>query len=303
MGKIKIVTDSTCDLSVAELEAAGVELVPVMINFEDGSYRELLDLSIEEFYRKMAAQEKLPTTAQPLPGDTLAAFQRLTEEGYQVISYHISSKLSGSVRTAERIARDFPAGQVTVVDSQSVSLGLGCMVETAAKARAKGLSKEEILKITDYISRHIVIYFVVDTLENLQKGGRIGKATAFLGGMLNIRPLLSLREGMVCPVERIRGKSRAVERMCQLIRREMTAHAGPGQLYLGHCGARKELESYLPEMLAALGVSREETKIKDIGAAIGTHAGAGLLAVAYMPCTDNILPVLRDEESGAGKEA
>lgn len=292
MGKIKIVTDSTCDLSVEELAAAGVELVPVMINFEDGSYRELLDLSTEDFYAKMAAQEKLPTTAQPLPGDTLAAFKALLEEGDEVISYHISSQLSGSVRTAELIAKEIAPDRITVVDSMNVSLGLGCMVETAAKAQAKGLSREEILRITDYITKNIKIYFVVDTLDNLQKGGRIGKATAFLGGMLNIRPLLAIKDGMVCPVERIRGKGRAVERMVELIRREMDAHSGPGKIYLGHCGARAELERYLPDILDKLGVSREEVHIKDMGAAIGTHAGAGLLAVAYMPWPEFILPVL-----------
>ena len=139
MGKIKIVTDSTCDLSVAELQAAGVELVPVMINFEDGSYRELLDLTTEDFYIKMAAQDKLPTTAQPLPGDTLAAFSALVEEGYDVISYHISSRLSGSARTAELIAKVFPPGRVTVVDSMNVSLGLACMVERRPRRRKRAL--------------------------------------------------------------------------------------------------------------------------------------------------------------------
>ncbi|MDR1194672.1 MAG: DegV family protein [Peptococcaceae bacterium] len=292
LAQVRIMTDSTCDLTLAEIAALDLRLVPVVINFEDGSYRELVDITIPEFYRKMAAQEALPTTAQPAPGETLAAFTELTAAGDEVISYHISGALSGSVNTAVSIAQRFPPGRVTVVDSRTTSIGLCCMVEAAARAAAAGCGRDEILSMTDYIRDNLLVYFVVDNLEAMRKGGRIGRATAFLGGMLHIRPLLMVQDGVVSPVERIRGKSQSVRRMIEIVGGAKAAHDGPYWISAGHCDAAAELDEYMPEIAAGLGLRAEQIPKRAVGAAIGAHAGAGLLALAYLPWPPFILSML-----------
>lgn len=284
MGKIRIVTDSTGDLTLEEIESLQIGFLPDIINFDNGSFRELLDLSVAQFYTNMQASENLPTTAQPSPGDMQQLFADLVSQGYEVMAFFISSKLSGTMQTAKLVAGQFPPGSVTVVESCSVCLSLGFMVKMAAKAAAAGRTKQEILQLTDYITENFKFYFVVDSLENLRKGGRIGKASAFLGTMLNIRPLLEIKDGMVCPVEKIRGKGKAIEAMTELVYKDISQYPpGTFRVILGYTGSDEELRKYKAGILQRLGLAETEVSIVAIGAAVGTHAGADALAICYLP--------------------
>lgn len=284
MGHIRIVTDSTGDLSLAELHQYKISLLPVMISFGQQTYQELIDLSPAQFYQAMNAAPELPMTSQPSPGKIQEVFASLTEGGDEVMAYFISGELSGSAQTARMLAGAFPEGRITVVDSRSVSIGLGFMVKMAAIAAAKGWSGKQILDMTNYISENMKIYFVVDHLDNLRKGGRIGRAAAFLGTMLNIRPLLEIKDGIVCPVERIRGKGKAVEHMVRLVKKTINQNPDTAyKLFLGHGDALEELESYKPRILTQLAAAGQDVPVVEIGAAVGTHTGSGLLALACLP--------------------
>ena len=287
MGKIRIVTDSTGDLTLNELKQNQIELLPDIINFEHGSYRELEELSVAQFYQYLSEAQTLPTTAMPSPGDMQEKFKAILSQGDDIMAYFISREMSGTMHAAQIVAKSFEHDRITIVESGSVSLSLGFMVRMAAKAATQGRSRAEILSLTDYIKNNFKFYFVVDSLESLRKGGRIGKATAFLGTMLNIRPLLEIKDGMVCPVERIRGKSKAVDAMVSLVDQHIKEQASTNyKVILGYTGFYDDFASYKADILEKLQLTEAEVSIVAIGAAVGTHAGANAIALGFMPWPD-----------------
>lgn len=283
MRPIAIVTDSTGDLSLEEIQALNIGFLPDLITFTDGTFRELTEMTVETFYSRMGQMSQLPKTAQPSLGEMKILFDDLITKGYDVIVYFISKKLSGTAASAELLAATYPPGAVTVFDTQSACLGLGCMVRAAARAAAAGADKSTIMALSAYIRDHFKLYFVVDNLEHLQKGGRIGKASGYLGSLLNICPILEIREGEVQPVEKVRGKQKAIDRMLKRVV-ESAKVAGPGetQYYLGYTGSQKELDKYREKILEGIGRKPEEVPLIPIGAAVGTHVGAGAVCLSCL---------------------
>ncbi|HHZ16633.1 MAG TPA: DegV family protein [Peptococcaceae bacterium] len=278
MGRIRIATDSTADLPAALVKEYDIAVIPLKIIFGEEAYRENIDITTQEFYEKLAKAEKLPATSQPSPGEFQEFYEELTKDGSAVISIHISSLMSGTCQSANIAKAALADKDITVVDSRQVSAALGMVVITAAKAAKAGKGKEEILKIVQTMMEHVRAYFVVDTLENLEKGGRIGKATAFLGGMLNIKPVLTINDGLIGPFEKIRGKGKALERLVEVAKEYAAVH-GNVRCIIAHADVLEEAIKVHERISSE--VQCTEIILGEVGAVVGTHAGAGTVAVFF----------------------
>lgn len=274
---VRIITDSTCDLSPQRQETLGIEVAPLAVHFGADTYRDGIDLSNGDFYARLRVAETLPTTSQVNPEDFAARFRGHVENGDQVVGIFISSLLSGTCQSAS-IARSLvDEDQIFVVDSGTVTFALGLLVERAAVLRDQGMGAGEIADEVEKLSKRLRFYAVVETLKYLKMGGRISAATAVVGGMLGITPILNIRDGVVEAAGKSRGRKAAYQWMEKRIAAEPVDESLP--VAFGHSDApavMAECEAYFLERNHHLDV-RES----DIGAVVGTHAGPGCAGIAY----------------------
>lgn len=273
---VRIVTDSTADISPEVAEALGITVVPLTVFFEDEEYLDNIDLDNASFYKKLQASKVLPRTSQPAPAKFQAAYIRLMEEGADgILSVHLSSKLSGTYQSA-RTARDTLTEEerkvpIEVVDSESISAGMFLGLQKAAEEAREGLGLEEIKQhIEDQFAR-TRIFAALDTLEYVHRGGRIGGARAFLGNMLSVKPIVSLKEGAVIAVEQPRTRSKAFTRLVQL-----ALDSGPIE-QLAIAESNEEVGAQLAETAKA--AYKGEVARYKLGAVLGTHTGPGTVAL------------------------
>lgn len=282
MPKIRIVTDSTADIPISVREALNIEVVPLKIHFGDETFLDAVTIQSNEFYQKLTHTQVLPTTSQPSPLDFVELYkQLLKEEDTEIISIHLSSALSGTYQSAS-LAKSL-AGQerkITLVDSRSASYGLGMLVVAAAEAAKEGKSAEEIIKLIGQLRDSAKIYFIVDTLEYLYRGGRIGKASALIGSLLNIKPILTIDDsGEVAPVDKVRGQKRAMRRIVELLQQDFAG--SPIEVMAAHSNslaAAEELCELVKESFTVKSLS-----FTNLGPVIGTHVGPGTVAVIANP--------------------
>jgi DegV family protein with EDD domain len=213
---VKIVTDSTSDLPAQLAEELGITVVPAEVRFGAEIFRDGVDLSFSEFYRKLEAGPLLPKTSPPSPGDFRATYQRLSQEADSILSVHVASKLSATCEAATLAAASAEC-PICVVDSQSASMACGLLAIIAAKAAREGATLREIEALVRDAVPRTITFGMFDTLEYLYKGGRIGRAQAFVGTILKVKPILAIRNGEVVPVERVRTRPKAIERLCQMV--------------------------------------------------------------------------------------
>ncbi|HBT46768.1 MAG TPA: DegV family protein [Peptococcaceae bacterium] len=280
MAKIRIVTDSTCDIPPELLERYGIVVVPLKVMFGEEVYRDGVDLSSREFYAKLRNTSGLPTTSQPTPQEFMEAYRPLVKEGASIVSLHISGSLSGTLQSARLAKTMLNYDDLEIVDTRLVSMALGLAVLAAARAAAENRSKEEVLAAAGWVTEHLQAYFLVDTLEYLQRGGRIGKAQAFLGSLLHIKPVLMLKEGIIYPYEKVRGKARAMDRLVEIA---VAKFGIMDDLWcaLVHGDDPEGLEQLQEKMQNKLSCSWRLTG--EIGPVVGTHAGPGLLGIVGCP--------------------
>ncbi len=282
MATVALVTDSTADIPRETRERLDIAMVPLKVNFGSDSYLDNIDLEPTAFYQKLTQSSVLPTTSQPSPADFFDVFKRLSGEGRPIISVHLSSALSGTYQSA-LIAKSMleDEGDVTVIDSKSASYGYGMIVATAAEMAARGEPADAIVAEVQRMRRELRLYFVVDTLEYLQKGGRIGKAAAVVGSLLNIKPILSIdNEGGIHPVDKVRGQKRALSRIAELLEQDVgnrPVHLGIA-LTPGFDAQAKEMSALLRGRLNAVSYTESE-----IGPVVGSHAGPGTVGVFVIP--------------------
>ncbi len=276
---IRIVTDSTAYLAPEYMEQHHIRVAPLKVVFGDRAYREGIELSNSEFYRRLKTEAQLPSTSQPSVGEFQAIYGELVEQGHEVLSIHLSGKLSGTIESARSAAALFPAERIHVVDSLTTALALEMIIRRTVAAAEGGRDVEYILDRLDRMVHDMSLFFVVDTLEFLEKGGRIGGARALIGTILKIKPILMLDHGEVEAFAAVRTKRKAIAALVDrlgLIARGRRVYAT-----VGHAEA--------PEEMAALGeMLRERLDCVDlfpaeIGPVIGTHAGPGLLGAAICP--------------------
>ncbi|MBB5325664.1 DegV family protein with EDD domain [Anoxybacillus tepidamans] len=277
MSKVKIVTDSTVDLLDQTLQAYGVEVVPLTFTIEDETYTDRIDITPDEFMEKMRLSSELPKSSQPSSGKFLELYNRLGQEGYDVISIHMTGELSGTVRSAEQAAAMSEAN-VTVIDSQFISLALGFQVIEAAKWAAEGKCVGEIVQHLKNIRHRTHLYVTVDTLENLVKGGRIGRGKALIGSLLNIKPIAALIDGIYTPVAKVRSHSQIVKYLTERFV-EDTAGKTIQAVGIAHADALSLANRLKQSLIDATGY--EKIEIVYTTPIISTHTGPGAIGFMY----------------------
>lgn len=277
MTKIKIVTDSTADLRDDQIKKYNIEIVPLTITIDGESYTDRVDISPEEFVIKMGEAKELPKTSQPSAGTFLEMYDRLSDEGYQILSIHMTGGMSGTVRSAESAAQ-MSKGNVTVVDSRYISKALSFQVLEAAEMAANGNSVEEIVKHLEEVRNQTKLLIMVDTLENLVKGGRIGKGKAFLGSLLNIKPISSLEGGELTPISKARSHSQVIKYLVKQFAEDLKGKSIK-RVGIAHIAA-KELADQLEKEIADL-TGFHDTEIVFTTPVISTHTGPGAIALMY----------------------
>lgn len=281
MTTIRLVTDSTADIPAEVREALGIEMIPLRLHFGNETYLDDVTIDSKEFYRKLAGAKDLPTTSQPSPMDFLDVYEKLAKvPDVCILSIHLSSALSGTYQSAV-LAKSMleEKADITVIDSKSATYGIGLLVVAAAQAARDGKGKEEILELIERLRRETSIYFMVDTLEYLQKGGRIGKAAGLLGSLLNIKPILWIdEEGEVASVDKVRGQKRAMARIMELLKERYT---GPVNVTVVHGDSLESAQNW--GALAQEHLQVNTLLYNTIGPVIGTHAGIGAIAVIVVP--------------------
>ena len=272
---VKVVTDSSSDIP-AELAAnLDITVIPCNVVIDDVNYKDGIDIQPDEFYQRLLSGPRLPTTSQPSVADFQEVYQQLTGQGHQVLSIHVSGKLSGTMNSAERAreAQDNPEA-IQVIDSQMASMGLGLAVIAAAEEAAQS---DDLAALAGQVRAQLPAtqcLLTLDTLEYLQKGGRIGKAQAFFGSMLSVKPILKLQDGEVHPLERPRNAQRALRRLAELAR-EYAPLARLGVIY----STEPERAEQLKRELAGL-VPQDSILTARFGPTLGTYVGPGAVAVA-----------------------
>ena len=273
---IRIVTDSASDISLEEAASLNIEIVPLSIRFGESEYTDLIDLSVSDFYARMAESDLLPSTAAPSPGAFEAAFKRCQEAGADgVICINLSLALSATGQAAQLAADAFSEIlPVRCIDSKSISSGLGTIIRRAAAAAAKGQSMDEIESLVENLAKRTRIFATLDTLDNLKKGGRIGGATAMVGTMLQFKPCLDLSSGEVVEAGRQRTRKKSLMWL-----REVLENAGSVEdLCIIH-GDAPDVQEFKDSISD---IAPDGIRINQLGAVIGTHGGPRVLGLTYL---------------------
>lgn len=273
---VRIVTDSSCDLSVERAEELDIDVVPLSIRFGEEEFTDRVQLSVDEFYRRLASSAALPETAAPSPGAFEAAFRGASDRGANgVVCVNLSSELSATIASAQNAAKAVEGAiEVRVVDSRSITTGLASQAVAAADAARRGAQLDEIVALVDDMASRTHVIGALDTLEYLKRGGRIGGAQALLGNLLSIKPLLDLSTGKVEEA----GKARTRRKALQWLADRTLALDDPENLSVCHANA-----SDLDEFLAMLApkYAAEQLTVCQIGPVIGTHGGPGMIGVTW----------------------
>lgn len=271
---VHVVTDSTCDLPPDLAREHGIIVVPLTVSFGDESFLDGVDIDADEFYRRLTAFDDLPRTSQPSVERFREVYQSFGP-GAEIVSVHLSARLSGTLNSAT-IAREQLDGdaKIELLDSRTVSLGLGAVAVEAATVAREGGTLEDVAAAARRTMERVQVIALVDTLEYLRRGGRIGRARSMLGSLLSIKPIVHVEDGEVAPLERVRTRGRAVERLYQLA----TADPNAKRVFVGSGGNREEAEAFLHRLRAAL--PKTELLLGQVGPVVGVHAGPNVLGVA-----------------------
>jgi DegV family protein with EDD domain len=277
MASVRIVTDSACDLTAEEAGALDIEIVPLSIRFGSDEYVDRVELSAEQFYEKMGQVDVLPETAAPSPGAFEAAFRRQAEAGADaVVCIDLSSKLSATIESARNAARALEGElDVRVVDSLSITSGLGTQVVEAAELARRGGGVDEVVALVESLAPRTRVFGALNTLDNLKKGGRIGGAQAMIGGLLNIKPVIDISSGEVHEAGKPRTRKRALAELAARVK----AAGQVERLCVLH-GMATDVDEMLD--LLADAAPRDEIRVGLIGAVIGTHGGPGVMGVTWL---------------------
>jgi DegV family protein with EDD domain len=282
MPRVGIVTDSTCDLGPEALAALDVRMVPLTVHIGDRHFADWIDLRPAEFYPMLAAAQDLPTTSQPSPADFTAAYQGLAAEGCtEIVVVTLSSALSGTFESAGLAAASSPV-PVRIVDGKSASQGTGLIAKAAVEARDSGLNAAAVEARALEVARSTRLFFLLDTLDYLVKGGRAGKATGLAASLLNIKPVLEVNaDGIIEPFKKVRGRAQAIAALASHVA-EDSARNGRMRLVLLHAAKTEDAEELELAMLAA-GADVQIESHGVIGAVIGVYTGPGAVGVTYHP--------------------
>lgn len=282
MARVGIVADSTCDLSLETLAALDVKMVPLKVLFGDDTALDWAEMHPEEFYRKLTSSPVLPKTSQPSPAEFAKVYAELADSGCEsIVSVHLTSALSGTYASAEMAAADSPV-PVHLIDTRKVSQATGLVVKAAVSARDGGADGAEVARIAQSTSDAMKMYFVLDTLEYLVKGGRAGRAQGLAASLLNIKPVLEMNaEGTIEPYKKVKGRHKALVEVANKVAADSEEH-GRVRLAILNAFVPDFVEEFVTE-LDASGADYELESVGLVGAVIGTYAGPAAIGCAYYP--------------------
>lgn len=276
-----IVLDSTSDFVDARERHSNMRVVPLYVLFDGEPLRDQVDIGPAEFYERLAAAKTLPTTSQPTPADFLAAYEELTRAGFERIwSLHLSSKLSGTFESAQRAAEQLGGDAARLVDSGSASLAVALLAEAVDRRLEQGTTDEEIEALVARFRDSVHVIFTCATLEYLKRGGRIGKAQALAGSLLNVKPILELRDGVVEPIGRVRGRQKALEEFARLFTERSEDRDGL-RVAIAHANAPDWVD-VLTDLVAKTRPKATVDLVEPLGAVVGTHAGPGAVGFFWL---------------------
>ena len=279
MSKVAIVADSTGYIPPDLIEQYKIPVAPLVVIWGDETLRDDIDIKPVEFYNRLKSAKVMPSTSQPPIPDFTKIFERLHAEGYEILAVLISSKLSGTIASAEQAKIELPEATIEIFDSESTAMSLGFQVLAAARAAAEGASLTECLSVVEKARANSGILFAVDTLEFLHRGGRIGGASRYLGTALQLKPLLTLEEGKIEALERVRTKKKAHARLSDIVVERI---AGKPNIRLAtlHANAAEDANRLLEHASSRLDVV--EKIYSEVSPVIGTHVGPGTVGLAYV---------------------
>lgn len=276
--KVAVVTDSTAYIPAELIEKYNIHVVPLILNWEGGSLLDGVDILPDAFYERLKTAGEIPTSSQPSPGYFADCFAKISETAESIVGIFISEHLSGTLDSAHAAAKTLPNIPLEIVDSRSTSMGLGLIALTAARAAERGNSHAEVAQVARDLVPRMRVLFVVDTLEYLHKGGRIGGARRLFGSMLSIKPVLHLKDGRIEPLASIRTKRKAIEHMVSAVEDEIR-----GQKHIRAAVIDAGTPHYA-DMVYTLVKQRtnpDELLQASLSPVIGTHVGPGTVGVAY----------------------
>jgi DegV family protein with EDD domain len=272
---IRIVTDSSADLPAPVVEQLGISVVPLYVRFGDKIYQERVGISDEEFYQKLLHGTVHPVTIQPKPQDFAEVYQKLSEEADGIVSIHISSKLSGTLNSALQAKKMIESRcPIEVVDSQAVSMILGLITIAPAEAAKAGKGLQQVLDVVKEAIHNTYALVLLDTLKYLLLGGRIGKAKALLGSVLNVKPLITVRDGEVVPVGQVRNRAKGIERLFDFVKGVTNIE----DLAILYSTTLDEAQA-LSQRVVSIFTGRD-VRLARFGTTLGVHLGPGALAIA-----------------------
>jgi len=268
-----VVLDSTADFPEAAQRFPNLRIVPLYVRFGDESFEDYVEMTPDRFYERLRTASELPTTSQPTPADFLAVYEELAPSYEHILSLQISSTLSGTFASAQTAAEQLGGGKVRVIDTRTVSASIGLLALGVQRRLERGTTNEEIDAFVERYQRKHMLLFTVNTLDYLAKGGRIGRAAALAGNLLNVKPILTIRDGEVVPLKRVRGNAKAFAEFRELF--ESTSTDSPAlKVGIAHAAAPERLDA----LRALVEHVRPHAQIEiatTLGAVVGTHAGPG----------------------------
>lgn len=284
MSKVAVVTDSTACFPKEVIQGYPLFVAPLQVIWGDQSYQDGVDIQPAEFYTRLSTSKTMPTTSQTTPGYFADLYSRLLDEGYDILSVHISSRLSGTLDSATQ-AREMVMngkGRISLVDTLGAGMAMGFPALIAARAARQGASLEECRVLAENAARHSSVFVVVPTLDYLHRGGRIGGAAAFVGSVLNLKPIIKLIDGRLDAVDKVRTFSKAVTHMTDLFLKEIDGKL-PIHIAIHHANCPDTANMLLERVRARFSPSDvAEAFIADVSPVIGTHIGPGALGIAFL---------------------
>ncbi|MFA7406548.1 MAG: DegV family protein [Anaerolineaceae bacterium] len=280
MSKTAIVTDSTAYLPEEIISTYHINVVPLVVIWGEETFLDNVEMGPEEFYKRLSTAAQMPSTSQPTILAFYDIFKKLHAEGYDILTIVISSALSGTLDSAFQAKKMLPDANIALVDSQSTSLPMAFMVLAAARAAKTGMPLEECVKVVETVRDHTQVFFALDTLEFLHRGGRIGGASRFLGTALKLKPILILEDGKIEALEKVRTSKRAHERLIELVEAEVSNKSPINFLGVVHAAAEETAQELLKVVEQKF--EPDELMFATLSPVLGTHTGPGTIGIAYV---------------------
>lgn len=282
MTKVAIVTDSTAYIPPELMNHYPISVIPLQVIFGNQTFLDGVEIQPQQFYEKLQNTKTMPTTSQPTPKAFEEEYRRLLEQGYDILTITISSKLSGTLDSASQAKKVFPTAHIELVDSELTSMAMGFIVLTVARAAQQGATLAECKALAERGKQSAGALFIPSTLEFLHRGGRIGGAAAFLGTALDLKPLLELRDGKVAAIERVRTMSKATNRLLDLLAERLSGQK-PIHIAALHANAPEDAALLLQKTRERFSVSDvSEAVLAEVSPVIGTHTGPGTVGIAWL---------------------